>query len=64
VEKAVGVGRSYRPITEPEAAELEKLAHTCGSVFRKQEEDVAAGRPVHESFYAEHALDGCPCGHV
>ncbi len=42
-ERAVEVSRNYRPITEPEREELRKLAATCNSVFRREEEQVAWG---------------------
>jgi len=59
-EKAFEVGRSYRPITEPETDELEKLAKSCLSIFRKQEEAVARGASPHDPIYRDSPHEGCP----
>ena len=63
-EKAFEAGRSYHPITEAETDELEKLAHTCLSIFRKQEEAVAFGASPHEPIYPDSPHEGCPGSYV
>ena len=45
LDKAIPVGRSYRPITKAETQKLRELAKTRLSLFREQEEAVASGRP-------------------
>lgn len=45
LDKAIPVGRSYRPITEAETQELKEMSKTRLSLFREQEEAVASGRP-------------------
>jgi predicted aldo/keto reductase-like oxidoreductase len=51
--KAFEAGRAYRPITEAETDELRKLAGTCESIFRREEEQVACAMPCHEPIYHE-----------
>jgi predicted aldo/keto reductase-like oxidoreductase len=45
LDKAIPVGRSYRPITRAETRKLQEMSRTCLSLFREQEEAVASGRP-------------------
>jgi predicted aldo/keto reductase-like oxidoreductase len=45
VAKAIDRACEYRPITEAETDELRKLAQSCESVFRKEEQKVAHGLP-------------------
>ena len=45
LDKAIPAGQSYRPITEAETQELQELAKTRLSLFKQQEDAVAAGRP-------------------
>ena len=52
-EKAVEAGRSYRPITEAELAQLREISSTCGSVFRREEERVALGRLLEAPMYPD-----------
>ncbi len=64
VDKAILAGRSYRPITETEVAKLRELGTGCGSIFRKDEERVAAGQPLHRRLHAGSPHDYCPCAHA
>jgi len=46
LDKAITVGRSYRPITEEETAKLRELAQKCESTFRREEQGVAFAAPA------------------
>lgn len=52
-EKAIEAGRRYRPITEAELAVLREMSSECGSVFRRQEEQVACGQPLGAPLYPD-----------
>lgn len=45
LDKTIAAAQSYRPITAAETEELRKLAATCQSLFRPQEQEVACGGP-------------------
>lgn len=61
LEKAIAVGRSYRPITEQETARLRELAQQCESVFRRQELGVASAAPIrNRSRHAMRPHECCP----
>lgn len=64
VDRAILAGRSYRPITETEVAKLRELGTGCGSIFRKDEERVAAGQPLHRPLHAGSPHDYCPCANA
>jgi len=53
-DKAVTAGYAYRPITEEENQKLRQMAAGQGSIFQREEDSVALGRPAH-SPYPEHA---------
>ncbi len=46
-EKAVPVGPSYRPLTEPETNKLQELAKTCISQFQREEQGVTMDPAAH-----------------
>jgi predicted aldo/keto reductase-like oxidoreductase len=64
VHKAVVAARSYRPITDAEVAKLREMAKPYGSVFKNDEERVAAGLPLHRPAHPGHPHDYCPCGYA
>lgn len=64
VDKSILAGRSYRPITEAEVAKLKELGTGCGSVFKRDEERVAMGLPLHGSHHLGSPHDYCPCAHA
>ncbi len=49
LDKAIRAGRSYQPITEAQVAKLREMGTGCGSVFKKDEDRVARGLPLHRS---------------
>ncbi len=53
VDKAIEAGRTYKPITAAEIARLEKMAEGCGSIFKREEDQVVLGAP-HRSPYPHH----------
>ncbi|HID21146.1 MAG TPA: aldo/keto reductase [Planctomycetaceae bacterium] len=61
LDKALITGRSYRPITEPEIAELRKMAESRPSVFIREERKVALGPPDGEPLFADSPHECCPC---
>ncbi|MBN1418620.1 MAG: aldo/keto reductase [Planctomycetes bacterium] len=60
LEKAIQAGRSYRPITEAEAKELETLAASCESVFKKDEQQVACGGAPRVPLHPGSPHECCP----
>jgi hypothetical protein len=52
IDKAITAAQSYQPITDAEMARLRELSAGCGSLFRRDEERVAAGHSPHESLWA------------
>jgi predicted aldo/keto reductase-like oxidoreductase len=64
VDKAIQAGRTYRPITETEVAKLREMGTGCGSVFKKDEERVAMGLPLHRPHHPDSPHDYCPCVHA
>jgi len=64
VDKAIQAARSYRPITEAEVAKLREMGAPYGSVFKKDEERVAAGQPPLRPSHPGHPHDYCPCAHA
>lgn len=59
-DKAIEAARSYRPITDAETDRLRKLAQTCQSIFRREEEQVAHAMPRQETIYADSPHECCP----
>jgi predicted aldo/keto reductase-like oxidoreductase len=64
VDKAAAAARSYRPITDAEVANLREMAAAYESVFKKDEERIAAGLPLHRPAYPGHPHAYCPCAHA
>jgi hypothetical protein len=64
VDKSIVAGRSYRPITESEVARLQELGKGGGSVFKKDEDRVAMGLPLHRPHQPHSPHDYCPCAHA
>jgi predicted aldo/keto reductase-like oxidoreductase len=64
VDTCIRAARLYRPITEADLGKLRQLAADCGSVFRKEDERVALGHPLHESFHPDSPHECCPCAHA
>lgn len=60
LDKAIGVGKAYRPIGEPEVASLRELAGTCESVFRREEEKVAFSPKHGWPLYPDSPHECCP----
>ena len=60
LDKCIKAARAYQPITEAEIAKLRELAAGCGSVFRKEDEAVAMGHPLHESLHPDSPHECCP----
>jgi predicted aldo/keto reductase-like oxidoreductase len=60
-DKAVTAARSYQPITDAEMSRLREMSTGCGSLFRADDERVAAGHPLHESLCAGGPHEHCPC---
>jgi len=63
-QKAFETGRAFRPIQEDEVETLRKLAASCLSIFRREEERVARGLPADEPLYADSPHETCPCAHA
>jgi len=59
LDKCIKAARAYQPITEAEIAKLRELAAGCGSVFRKEDEQVAMGHPLHESLHPDSPHECC-----
>ncbi|MHC4692452.1 MAG: aldo/keto reductase, partial [Planctomycetota bacterium] len=64
LDKAIEAGRSYRPIIKTETQKLQKMTETCGSVFRREEDQVAHGDLIHEPVYPDSPHECCPCAYV
>jgi predicted aldo/keto reductase-like oxidoreductase len=62
--KAFEAGRAYRPITEAETDELRKLAGTCESIFRREEDQVACALPCHGPLYPDSPHECCAGGYA
>jgi predicted aldo/keto reductase-like oxidoreductase len=59
-DTAVTAARSYQPITEAETGKLRELGAGIESLFRQDEELVAAGLAPHESPYPDNLHGCCP----
>ncbi len=64
LDKCIRAARVYRPITEAEIAKLRELAAGCGSVFRREDERVASGQPLHGPAHPDSPHDCCPCAYA
>jgi predicted aldo/keto reductase-like oxidoreductase len=64
VDKSIVAGRAYRAITEVEVAKLQEMGIDCGSVFKKEDERVAMGLPLHQSHHPDSPHHYCPCAHA
>jgi predicted aldo/keto reductase-like oxidoreductase len=60
LDKAIEVGKSYRSITEPETKRLEKLASSCLSIFKKEEEKAACAEKLRDLMHPDSPHEGCP----
>ena len=60
LDKAIKAGCSYRPPSEAELKQLEKLAGTCESLFRRHQQAVAHGAPPCGPIHPDSPDDGCP----
>jgi predicted aldo/keto reductase-like oxidoreductase len=58
-DRAIEVGRNYRPTTPAEVGTLRQLAQSCESIFRREEEQVAHAMPCRGGLFPgspyEHA---------
>ena len=48
-EKAIAAGLAYRPATEADAKKLEQMAQDCGSIFKREEDQLAFHSPYPHS---------------
>ena len=64
LDKAIKAGKTYRHISKAETKKLHEMAKTCKSVFRREEEQVAHGGPIHEPLYPDSPHECCPCAYV
>jgi len=60
LEKAIEAGRSYQPITGVELKELETLAASCESVFKRDEQKVACGGAPRDPLHPGSPHECCP----
>ena len=63
LDRVIEAARVDRPNTAAEAEEIRRLAGTCESVFRKQEQAVASACPAHDPLYPDSPHD-CPRGYA
>ncbi len=59
LDRVIEACRTDRPNTAAESEEIRRLAGTCESVFRKQEQQVASTCPFHDPIYPDSPHD-CP----
>jgi len=59
LDKAIIAGKAYRPITNQETSELETLAASCLSVFKREEDRIARGGPFGPT-YLDSPYEDCP----
>jgi predicted aldo/keto reductase-like oxidoreductase len=64
LDKAIEAGKSYHPITKAEIKKLQETAKTCGSVFRREEEQVARGGLIHKPVYPDSPHECFQCAYV
>jgi len=59
-DRAIDAVRDYKPVTEAEIEQAKKLAASCLSIFKREEDRVAlGGRPQGPLYY-----ECCPCAHA
>jgi predicted aldo/keto reductase-like oxidoreductase len=59
LDKAIDVGRAYRPTTDEEVEQLRKLAATCESIFHREEKQVARHEPCLHPHYPDSPHEAC-----
>lgn len=64
LDKVVEASQEDRPNSEAEAEELRRLAATCESVFRREEEQVASAMAPHGPVYPDSPHECCARAHV
>ena len=64
LDKAIEAARLFRPVTEAETGKLRKLAQTCESLFRREEEQVASTVPNQDPVYPDSPHECCPGAYV
>lgn len=60
LDKSIQAGKSYRPITDEQTERLRKVAQTCQSLFRREQQEVASATPLSEPVYPDSPHEGCP----
>jgi len=63
-DKAIEAAHLFRPVTEAETGRLRKLARTCKSLFRREEEQVASSVPSQDAIYPDSPHECCPGAYV
>ncbi|MBM3887568.1 MAG: aldo/keto reductase [Verrucomicrobia bacterium] len=58
VDKAIEAGHAFRPVTDAETKKLQEMAAGQGSIFKREEDLVALGRP-HDFPYPHHPHECC-----
>ncbi|MCX7825383.1 MAG: hypothetical protein N2689_07480, partial [Verrucomicrobiae bacterium] len=58
VDKAIEAGRAFRPVTDADIKKLREMAAGQGSIFKREEDLVALGRP-HDFPYPHHPHECC-----
>jgi predicted aldo/keto reductase-like oxidoreductase len=59
LDKAILAGKSFRPITDDETAQLQALSASCLSLFKSEEDRIARGGPF-EPIYPESPYEDRP----
>lgn len=60
LDKAIDAAKDFAPITEPEIEKLRQMAAGTGSIFKKEEDQVARGE--HGIVHPDSPHEGCPGG--
>lgn len=60
-DKAIDAVRTCRPLTEADIAKARKLADSCLSIFKREEDRVALGGRSQGSLYPDSPHECCPC---
>jgi len=63
-DKAIDAVRDYKPITESEIEKARKLADSCLSIFKREEDLVAQGGQLQGPVYPGSPYECCPCAHA
>ncbi len=63
-DKAVDAVRNYEPITEAEIEKARKLAYSCVSIFKREEDKIAQGGQEKGTAYPDSPYECCPCAHA